>query len=324
MISIIVPAYNVGLYLEKTLDSLLRQTYKNIEIIVVNDGSTDNTGILIDEYAERFPEKIKPVHIRNSGVTYARFVGIQHSGGEWIGFVDGDDYVEKNMFEYLYRNALKYDADISHCGYQINFADGNVKYLYNTKRIIVQDRNTAIKDLLEGKIIEPGVWNKLFKKELLLKLIDKKIMNMDIKINEDLLMNFYLFSFASKAVFEDFCPYHYLVRTSSVSHQTINSKMVNDVLMVRRIIVNNADRDLESYAKSAYYNIAIDLFSRLASENCPNKNELVQIIKNVLMERECFHYLNKRKKILYTLIRIFPAFYDKMYHIYEKLFHNKQ
>lgn len=319
MISIIVPVYNLENYVARTLDSLLGQTFKDIEIIVVNDGSNDRSGEIIDEYAKKFPNKIKPVHLDNGGVTRARLAGIQQSSGEWIGFVDGDDYVEEYMYKHLYENAMKFEADISHCGYQIEFSDGRKKYFYNSKRVIVQDRSNGIKDLLEGKIIEPGLWNKLFKRELLIKLINRNLMDLDIKYNEDLLMNYYLFSLASRAVFEDICPYHYLVRGASASHQTINKKMVYDMLRVRKIIIANADPDLKIYAKNVYYNIVIDLFSSLLCAGYGYYEELPQELRSILMNEKSFAYLNNRKKILYFLIRFFPAFYNKAYRVYEKL-----
>ena len=112
-ISIIIPAYNIENYISATLDSVLAQSYKNIEVIVVNDGSTDKTGEIIDSYAEK-DSRIKAIHKENGGVSSARIAGINASSGEWIGFVDGDDFVEQEMFEHLLKNALDNNADISH------------------------------------------------------------------------------------------------------------------------------------------------------------------------------------------------------------------
>ncbi len=322
MISVIVPVYNLENYIEKALDSLLKQTYNNMEIIVVDDGSSDRTGDLIDEYAHKFPNKIKPIHLDNGGVTHARLVGIQESIGEWIGFMDGDDYVEKYMYEHLYENAIKYNADISHCGYQKEFEDGEKKYFYNSKKIIVQNREEAIKALLEGTIIEPGLWNKLFKRDLLIELIDKKLMDTGIRYNEDLLMNYYLFSFASRAVFEDICPYHYLVRMTSVSHQIINKKMVYDMMNVRKFIMYDIDDNLKVYAKSAYYSIIIDLFSSLLCADYVYHERLPRELRKILIKENCYKYLSNRKKILYIIIRFFPALYNKVYWIYRKLSKN--
>ena len=117
MISVIVPAFNVEQTIKRTLDSILAQTYQNIEIIVVNDGSKDETGAIIDSYAAQNREIIA-IHTQNQGVTAARLTGVKHASGEWIGFVDSDDEIEPDMYEMLLNNALQYEAEMSHCGDQ--------------------------------------------------------------------------------------------------------------------------------------------------------------------------------------------------------------
>ena len=133
-ISIIVPAYNIETYLARTLDSILAQTYPNIEVIVVNDGSKDGTGAVLDRFATQDP-RIRAIHKENGGVTSARLRGLAEATGEWIGFVDGDDLIEPDMYARLLENALKYDADISHCGYRMVFPS-RVDYYYNTGKLL--------------------------------------------------------------------------------------------------------------------------------------------------------------------------------------------
>ena len=111
-ISIIIPAYNIEQYIGATLDSVLAQSYSNLEVIVVDDGSRDGTGNVIDRYAQK-DHRIIAIHKENGGVTSARLRGVAEASGEWIGFVDGDDYIEPQMYERLLENALKYNADIS-------------------------------------------------------------------------------------------------------------------------------------------------------------------------------------------------------------------
>ena len=113
-VSVIVAAYNIEKYIARCLDSILNQTYKNLEIIVVNDGSSDNTGEIIDKYSEK-DIRIKVIHKENSGVSSARNKGLDMSTGDYIGFVDGDDTLETDMYELLVSNAIKNNADISHC-----------------------------------------------------------------------------------------------------------------------------------------------------------------------------------------------------------------
>ena len=166
LISVIVPVYNLENYIVRTLDSILSQTYKNIEVIVVDDGSTDSSAKIIDDYADLYRDVIKILHIKNSGVSVARMKGVLAAKGDWIGFTDGDDVIEPDMYERLFDNAQKYNADISHCGYQMVFSDGRINYFHNTDKIRIQDKDTGIKDLLDGSIVEPGLWNKLYKSSL--------------------------------------------------------------------------------------------------------------------------------------------------------------
>lgn len=243
-ISIIVPAYNIEDFLPETLDSILAQTYRNIEVIVVNDGSRDSTGRIIDQYAAR-DSRIKAIHKENGGVTSARLRGVAEASGNWIGFVDGDDYVEPGMYEQLLKNALENSADISHCGYQMVFPDGHIDYYYNTGRLVQQGASTGIQDLLEGAFVEPGLCNKLFRRTLFACLQCKDAMPQDIKINEDLLMNYRLFSTAGSAVFEDVCPYHYVLRKGSAATSKLNSNKLQDPLKVLHIIQKDAPVQLQ-------------------------------------------------------------------------------
>lgn len=232
-ISIIIPAYNIEKELSQTMDSIIAQTYENIEIIIVNDGSLDGTAKVIDAYAAKDP-RIKVIHKSNGGVTSARLCGVAASTGEWIGFVDGDDQIESDMYERLMSNASKYNADISHCGYQMVFPNGKVDYYYNTGRLVEQDRETGLRDLLNGYFVEPGLVNKLFRRELFCDL--EKRMDYTIKINEDVLMNYYLFKASNKAVYEDFCPYHYVLRPGSAATSKLNTNKLADPLKVSEII----------------------------------------------------------------------------------------
>lgn len=240
-ISIIVPAYNIEQYLARTLDSILAQTHTNIEVIVVDDGSSDGTGELIDHYAAR-DHRIKGIHKENGGVTSARLRGVDEARGDWIGFVDGDDYVEPDMYRKLLENAVRSGAEISHCGYQMVFPS-RTDYYYNTGAVIRQDRMTGLQMLLSGDLVEPGLWNKLYHRGLFDGL--SEWMDPSIRINEDLLMNYYLFHKASDAVFEDICPYHYILRPGSAATSKISPHKLYDPLVVIRKIMDQAEPELQ-------------------------------------------------------------------------------
>jgi len=232
-ISIIVPAYNIEAPLPRCLDSLLAQEYSNLEIIVVNDGSKDGTATVMDSYAAK-DSRIKAIHKENGGVTSARLRGIAEATGQWIGFCDGDDFVEPDMFSRLMANALEHNASISHCGYKMMFPSGKIDYYYNTGKLAVQSGKQGCADLLEGSFVEPGLVNKIYRRELFVGLTDW--LDASIRINEDLLMNFYLFRQAEMAVFEDFCPYHYILRKGSAAVSKLNEHKLADPIKVQHIM----------------------------------------------------------------------------------------
>ncbi|MFZ3577233.1 glycosyltransferase family 2 protein, partial [Virgibacillus sp. DJP39] len=115
-LSIIVPVYKVEQYLAKCIDSILNQTYKDFELILVNDGSPDNCSDICDSYMKK-DNRIKVIHKANGGLSSARNAGIQIARGEYIGFVDSDDFIHRRMYEVLYKNAFKYLSDIVVCDY---------------------------------------------------------------------------------------------------------------------------------------------------------------------------------------------------------------
>ena len=247
LISIIVPAYNIEPYLSRCLDSLCHQTHEELEIIVVDDGSTDGTGRLLDEWASR-DSRIIAIHQPNGGVTCARHSGMERASGAYIGFVDGDDTAERDMFETLFSDAVAYQADIAHCGYQMVFPDGHIDYYHGSGRIFEQDRRKGLMDLLEGTVIEPGLWNKLYHRTLIEKLMRDPKMDRSIRINEDLLMNFLLFSYAHKSVFRDECKYHYMLRKGSAATSKPQPYKLLDPQRVAEMLCRETTVDLQKHS----------------------------------------------------------------------------
>lgn len=319
LISVVVPVYNVADDLPRCLDSILAQHYPNIEIITVNDGSSDQSGKVLDEYAQLHP-CIHVVHQKNSGVTSARLRGVAKASGEWIGFVDGDDEIEPDMYERLLRNALEYDVEISHCGYQMIFADGRAHFFYNTGTLEKQDRMTALRELLSGKRIEPGLCNKLFRRELFEHLLNDGVMPTDIRINEDLLMNFFLFQEAKSSVYEDVCPYHYLVRRNSASRAGQSEHKILDPIRVKERILETAPAEVMDDARCAYMNTCINVFSSLALEEDKRENRSYQkrIRSDILKRWEWIDLLGKKRKVLAAMIRWMPGCYNGIYRLYAR------
>ncbi len=164
LISIIIPVYNVEQYLERCFDSLLAQTYKNFEVLIVDDGSPDNSGAICDEYAKKDP-RFKVLHTKNGGVCAARNKALAMVSGDYIGFVDPDDECTPDMFEYLLAGAEKYGAGITCCRYY-RVVPGKVTTSRCDGRTRIMEPTEAMEELVNYFIIRNVFWNKLFRKDV--------------------------------------------------------------------------------------------------------------------------------------------------------------
>lgn len=318
-ISIVVPVYNLEQYIERTVSSILKQTYQNIEIILVDDGSRDNSWSVMQRIALK-DKRVLPIHQENGGVTSARLNGVRHAQGEWIGFVDGDDEVEPDMYEVLLHNAFKYNAQISHCGYQMVFGDGRVHYFHNSGKVIQQDQTTGVRDLLEGVLVEPGLWNKLYHRNLFDILY--KLMPADIKINEDLLMNFFLFSQAECAVFEDCCKYHYIVRSNSASRGEMNEHRIYDPIRVKEIILEQVNTENMQDAQKAYIMTCVYTYCGLKGKKYRDARKWVR--QKISGASDWIRWLPTRGKILAEMIVYMPGVFGICYPLYERFLQGKK
>lgn len=165
-VSIIVPVYNVEDYLERCLDSLVNQTLEDIEIIVVNDGSPDNSQAIIERYEKNYPNKVKGYIKENGGLSDARNYGMPYAKGEYVAFVDSDDYVELTMYEKLYNEAKTKDSEIVVCGYfKVDEKEKTMQSAQMGNMEFYDQNPRERKEILE--INAPYAWNKLVKRELL-------------------------------------------------------------------------------------------------------------------------------------------------------------
>ena len=219
-ISVIVPVYNVEQYLERCVDSIINQTYKNLEIILVNDGSTDNSGQLCDELARK-DDRIRVIHKKNGGLSDARNVGIDEAEAELVGFIDSDDYIDEDMYEVLINNLKAANADLSMCGHYDVYN--------NVPESQVSDKKTwelspqeAIKMVMEAKILSVTAVNKLYKKSLFSEL------KFEIgKIAEDAFIMIKLLDKCNKIVATNEKKYYYVHRENSITTQKFSLKFLN-------------------------------------------------------------------------------------------------
>ena len=224
LITVIVPCYNVVTYLDKCISSIVGQTYSNLEILLVNDGSTDETWKVCDAWQEK-DNRIKVIHKQNEGASYARKTGIEHATANYVTFVDADDWIDKNMYADMLAALLTTQSDIVHCDFCIVYEDGSTEH-----RVQERDAIPKILGRIDGVImvLEDHKWRthlgcKIYKKTLFkhIEFPKGRIIGEDIIIHD-------LFHLASQTVFLNKEYYFYLVRSDSVSCQKdIRKKMKN-------------------------------------------------------------------------------------------------
>lgn len=217
MISVIVPVYNVGKYLVRCVDSILAQTFTDLEIILVDDGSTDNSGVLCDAYTAR-DKRIRVVHKTNGGAGSARNMGLQMARGEYIGFIDGDDYIDIDMYEYLYNNIVKEKADVAMCElyhcYQGKSIEKHPCTYYK-----VTDAVGAIHCVLESKITSVTPVNKLYRRSLFSQLRFREGVTA-----EDAFLMVDLLEKCERVVISNEQKYYYYHRADSVTSKPLNER----------------------------------------------------------------------------------------------------
>ena len=202
LISVIVPVYNVAQYLEKSIASIQQQTYQNLEIILVDDGATDESGRLCEQIAEQ-DERVLVYHKENEGLSQARNDGLKQVHGDYVIFIDSDDYIHSEMIASLYQQLVKEDADVSSCGVMNVYANSESPQTENQDDYFVCDTETFLREYLIGEKIPGTICNKLIKKEIAAQLTFPKGL-----IYEDAYYHFDLIKVAKKYVVNT-KPYYY-------------------------------------------------------------------------------------------------------------------
>ena len=243
LISIIIPVYNVECYLGACMESVLNQTYKKIEVILVDDGATDNSGQMCDHYAEE-DMRVRVIHKKNGGLADARNKGITHANGDYIMFIDSDDVVSQNFVEYLYSLIIENSSDIGicnpiHCypGRKIKFEPENMKKIFKPEDAIVE--------MLYQKSFLVAAWGKIFKKEYFDDILFPYGM-----LFEDSAIMYKIFDKAEKIVYSDAKLYGYMHWNGSITTNDF-SKRDCDILTICSQITDYMENKNERLWKAA-------------------------------------------------------------------------
>lgn len=309
--SIIVPVYNVEKYLNNCLDSIINQTYKNFEVIIVNDGSPDNSQKIIDKYANKYPDKIKSYIKKNGGLGSARNFGIERANGEYICFVDSDDFIEDNMLELLNNFVKDTNPDIVIFDNYI-YTEKTGKKKLHPQGIVIKETKASKKSML---LKMPGAWIKIYKTSL---IKSNKIFFVERKWYEDIAFSQKAILSAEHIEFYNKPLYNYVIRDGSI--------MNNNNYLRNLEIIDAFDDIIFFYKKHGFYekyyqeleflavfHIYICCFPRIIRmkgnyfERRKTMKKLFDYLNNNFNGYKRNIYLkkmNSNKKIIYLLLRL--------------------
>ena len=311
-VSVIIPVYNMERYLDRCVESVLRQSYSKLEIILVDDGSADHSGTLCDEWADRDP-RIRVIHKKNGGLSDARNAGIDISTGEYLTFIDSDDYVADNMIERLYTALTTNQADMSICNFSFVDEDGNPLSGRNPC-CPVRDETITGAEAISKLALDQGwvfhlAWNKLYKKELF-----SDIRYPVGKYAEDAFIGHRLFGKCNRiSCISDVCCY-YTQRSGSIMHSKTAKSYLHDVESYLDRAIYCYEKGLSAPAARAYWTAAmffprVGRFDRSTSDLETEYRETLSLFRNYLVLSADF---TPKEKIQIRLISLSPRLYRSL------------
>lgn len=281
LVSIIVPVYNVEKYLEKCLDSLINQTYRNLQIILIDDGSADRSGAICRRYAAQ-DNRIQVIHKKQSGVSAARNTGLKAVKGSYICFVDSDDWIDEKMIETMYENMVKEKAQISIIGYDMVWENGRSQKKSDENARYVWNRQEAIAQWMTQKIFKGFMWDKMFAREI----FDGIRFPEDRSYMEDVAIGMDLFARAEKVVYTGKIGYHYLQRQGSATNSGFQERELLGITEAEKMIRFSKDHQ-GLYDREAYSRLLINAYTileRIVLTGSKKDKERIPELKKLLRE----------------------------------------
>ena len=317
-VSIVVPIYNVEQYLKRCLDSLLEQSYPYLEIICINDGSTDNSLEIIKEYSKK-DARIKVISRENKGLLATRIEGVKESNGDYLIFVDSDDWVDKNYVQMLIEDALKNDSDIVRCNYKNVNEKNEVKLIKNFENnVIVKEKFV---DTVFLEMCKTDAYNTVSRQLIRLEKVKKIVDDIDssIALGEDLEFNINLYKEISKISTLDFYGYNYRYNTTSISRSLNKDRLrknLKDELTVYKHFVDFIKKNESEYLKKiAYIRYLYQInshLSRLVLCKDISKTELKKEVYNISSSNILKEIREEIKLTDFKLLRNKKAFLAKL------------
>lgn len=311
-ISIIIPSYNEEKNISRCLDSILNQTFSDFEVLCVDDGSNDNTFDIIKEYSKK-DNRIIPMKNPKKGVSSARNFGISNANGNYIGFVDSDDFIQPQMYEFLYRAIIENKCDFSVCRYKKTTELIEKNFEYKAEKFIPENF-VSFNDsefTINNELVFSAIWTKLISKEFL-----KNIKFNNFRIGEDTVFNSQLCSKDYKAVFVDAELYNYYINTQSVSFTELWHEKWFDLLETRFIsydLLKNKNKLLAAFYLERGMKFLLSY--RFNLKGSPNENKFKNPIKKYFKKyympfMKCEN-ISLKNKISVPIFFLFPFFYNR-------------
>lgn len=313
LLSVVVPVYNVEKYLDRCIKSIINQTYKNLEIILVDDGSVDASGKICDKYAFK-DKRINVIHKENEGLSEARNTGIKLSKGNYITFVDSDDYIDERMYEILINDLEKYDVDIASCDY-LRIVDYSKKAKISSE-VLIYSKEEALIKLLRNEEYKDYAWNKIYKKKLFDGVLYPKG-----RVQEDVATTYKLILNANSVSYNKSKLYFYLKRKGSIL-DTWNSKNELDLYtnaleryqFIEKIMGNLLDNN------KYFLIVTCDLFDKCYRFLDEDKlSKIKSIMKKIIREKDIIKTISISKKIQASALSINIKLYVLFMFFYRKV-----
>ncbi len=283
LISVIIPVYNVKPYLKECVDSVISQSYRNLEIILVDDGSNDGSEKICDEYCEK-DSRVRVIHQENKGLSVARNIGIEHSNGDFLTFVDSDDWIHKDMLRVLYDNMIKYDADVAFCNYS-QYAD--MVNCFENVRCHILDFSGMFHEFYEHKNTNAVgvIWGKIYKK-----MVFNNVIFPAGKRFEDMYVAHKLIGNSKKNVFIDCNLYYYRRRQDSIMNSGYSMKNLDILEATQKRMEYMKRNGYEYFYSREYYRYLKEL-----------KENYINMRKYFPNESQKLNYIFSEFILLYTI-----------------------
>jgi len=312
-VSVIVPVYNASDYLEECLNSIISQTYKDLEIILIDDGSTDDSGTICDRYKEQ-DGRIVVIHQDNKGVSNARNRGLEIASGQLITFVDSDDTIDPNMIITLYNDLTDNQASVVISSYS-TLKDEYLKPVGNSGTIFVFSKDEAIINLISGKYFIGGLCTKLYKSDI----IKTCRMDENLKINEDVLMNYHVFENSEKILFHDTCLYHYRANFYGATNSVDQIRgRADEFYVAKSIYESSKGKAYYEAAEKRYYVSMLNYYQSYIMSARKKDKKAIQLKQQLKNEKATRKLRTKPQRIRCFLFISFPRIASFVYRIHEK------